>query len=76
MATGSPFLGEMEAGPFFNRPEQASATNIITPIDIFPSDTRSKDAVGVLPVRLELPDGTVITSKVRTCSLSNPTAIA
>ena len=31
----SPFLGEMPAGPFFDRLASASAKNVITPIDIF-----------------------------------------
>ena len=30
----SPFLGEMDAAPFFDRLAQASETNVITPIDI------------------------------------------
>lgn len=36
----SPFLGEMLAGPFFDRLAGASSKNVITPIDIFLSELR------------------------------------
>ena len=35
----SPFLGNMAAGPFFDRLGEASSSNVITPIDIFLSTT-------------------------------------
>lgn len=35
----SPFLGEMSAGPFFDRLAAASAENVITPIDVFLSNS-------------------------------------
>lgn len=40
----SPFLGEMPAGPFFDRLPGASAKNVITPIDIFLSDSGNNQA--------------------------------
>ena len=52
----SPFLGEMPAGPFFDRLADASTRNVITPIDIFLSTSdqhhasRSKPAAGVSAV--------------------------
>ena len=41
----SPFLGEMLAEPFFDRLNQASESNVITPIDVFLSDGNTTRAV-------------------------------
>ena len=60
----SPFLGEMPVGPFFDRLEQASATNVITPIDIFLSDTGSNNAAAYFQYDWTVRDGTVITFRV------------
>ena len=40
----SPFLGDMPAGPFFDRLAGASAKNVITPIDIFLSSSGKNHA--------------------------------
>ena len=60
----SPFLGEMLAGPFFDRLAQASETNVITPIDIFTSTTDAAHAVAYFQYDWTVTDGTVITFKV------------
>jgi hypothetical protein len=60
----SPFLGEMAAGPFFDRLAAASETNVITPIDIFLSDSGGAHAVAYFQYDWTVRDGTVITFKV------------
>lgn len=60
----SPFLGEMEAGPFFDRLAWASARNVITPIDIFLSETGKNLATAYFQYDWTVRDGTVITFKV------------
>ncbi len=60
----SPFFGEMPAGPFFDRLDQASATNVITPIDILLSDTCSNNAAAYFRYEWTVRDGTVITFNV------------
>ena len=60
----SPFLGEMPAGPFFDRLAQASAKNVITPIDIFLSDSGKNHATAYFQYDWTVRDGTLITFKV------------
>jgi hypothetical protein len=60
----SPFLGEMAAEPFFDRLAGASETNVITPIDIFLSESESPRAVAYFQYDWTVSDGTVITFKV------------
>jgi hypothetical protein len=60
----SPFLGEMLAGPFFDRLAEASAKNVITPIDIFLSATDKKHATAYFQYDWTVRDGTLITFKV------------
>jgi hypothetical protein len=60
----SPFLGEMAAEPFFDRLAGASETNVITPIDIFLSESESPRAVAYFQYDWTVTDGTVITFKV------------
>ena len=60
----SPFLGEMAAGPFFDRLAGASETNVIAPIDIFLSDSGGPHAVAYFQYDWTVRDGTVITFKV------------
>jgi len=60
----SPFLGEMAAGPFFDRLAAASQTNVITPIDIFLSNTESHHAVAYFQYDWTVTDGSLITFKV------------
>ena len=60
----SPFLGEMPAGPFFDRLAGASAKNVITPIDIFLSNSGKNHATAYFQYDWTVRDGTVITFKV------------
>jgi hypothetical protein len=60
----SPFLGEMPAGPFFDRLAGASSKNVITPIDIFLSSTEKDHAVAYFQYDWTVRDGTLITFKV------------
>lgn len=60
----SPFLGEMLAGPFFDRLAGASARNVITPIDIFLSATEKNHATAYFQYDWTVKDGTLITFKV------------
>ena len=60
----SPFLGEMPAGPFFDRLAGASAKNIITPIDIFLSNSGKNHATAYFQSDWTVRDGTLITFKV------------
>lgn len=60
----SPFLGEMLAGPFFDRLAGASANNVITPIDIFLSTTGKHHATAYFQYDWTVKDGTLITFKV------------
>jgi hypothetical protein len=60
----SPFLGEMAAEPFFDRLAGASETNVITPIDIFLSESECPRAVAYFQYDWTVTDGTVITFKV------------
>jgi SnoaL-like domain len=60
----SPFLGEMAAGPFFDRLAGASAKNVITAIDIFVSDSGKNHATAYFQYDWTVRDGTLITFKV------------
>ena len=60
----SPFLGDMAAGPFFDRLEGASSKNVITPIDIFLSDSQQHHATAYFQYDWTVRDGTLITFKV------------
>lgn len=60
----SPFLGEMAAGPFFDRLGEASGLNVITPIDIFLSATGKHQAAAYFRYDWTVRDGTLITFKV------------
>lgn len=60
----SPFLGEMDAGPFFDRLASASAKNVITPIDIFTSAGGKNQAVAYFRYDWTVNDGTLISFKV------------
>jgi hypothetical protein len=60
----SPFLGEMPAGPFFERLAGASTKNVITPIDIFLSTTDKHHATAYFQYDWTVRDGTLITFKV------------
>src|SRR4051812_23377338 len=60
----SPFLGEMPAGPFFDRLAQASSMNVITPIDIFLSAAGKMHATAYFQYDWTVRDGTLITFKV------------
>jgi hypothetical protein len=60
----SPFLGEMPAGPFFDRLAGASTKNVITPIDIFVSTTDKNHATAYFQYDWTVRDGTLITFKV------------
>ncbi len=60
----SPFLGEMAAGPFFDRLREASSLNVITPIDIFLSVTGKHQAAAYFRYDWTVRDGTCITFKV------------
>ncbi|KRB93115.1 nuclear transport factor 2 family protein [Noviherbaspirillum sp. Root189] len=60
----SPFLGEMHAGPFFERLQGASNRNVITPIDVFTSTTGANRATAYFQYDWTVTDGTLITFKV------------
>lgn len=60
----SPFLGEMLAGPFFDRLAGASTKNVITPIDVFLSATDKHLATAYFQYDWTVRDGTLITFKV------------
>ena len=60
----SPFLGEMPAGPFFDRLADASTRNVITPIDIFLSASDKHHATAYFQYDWTVRDGTLITFKV------------
>jgi hypothetical protein len=60
----SPFLGEMPAEPFFDRLAGASAKNVITPIDIFLSNSDQNHATAYFQYDWTVRDGTLITFKV------------
>ena len=60
----SPFLGEMPAGPFFDRLAAASTKNVITPIDIFLSESGKHHATAYFQYDWTVRDGTQITFKV------------
>ena len=60
----SPFLGDMPAGPFFDRLASASAKNVITPIDIFVSNSGKDHATAYFRYDWTVRDGTLITFKV------------
>ena len=60
----SPFLGEMPAGPFFDRLASASAKNVITPIDIFLSNSGKNHATAYFQYDWTVRDGTLISFKV------------
>jgi len=60
----SPFLGEMPARPFFDRLAGASARNVITPIDIFLSNSGANHATAYFQYDWTVRDGTLITFKV------------
>jgi hypothetical protein len=60
----SPFLGEMPAGPFFDRLADASTRNVITPIDIFLSTSDQHHATAYFQYDWTVRDGTLITFKV------------
>jgi hypothetical protein len=60
----SPFLGEMLAGPFFDRLAGASTKNVITPIDIFLSEAERNHATAYFQYDWTVRDGTLITFKV------------
>jgi SnoaL-like domain len=60
----SPFLGDMPAGPFFDRLAGASAKNVITPIDAFLSSAGKNHATAYFQYDWTVRDGTLITFKV------------
>lgn len=60
----SPFLGEMLAGPFFDRRAGASTNKLITPIDVFPSATDKHLATAHFQYDWTLCGGTLISFKV------------
>jgi hypothetical protein len=60
----SPFLGEMLAGPFFDRLAGASTKNVITPIDIFLGEAGKNHATAYFQYDWTVRDGTLITFKV------------
>jgi hypothetical protein len=60
----SPFLGEMLVGPFFDRLAGASSKNVITPIDIFLSDSQKNHATAYFQYDWTVRDGTLITFMV------------
>ena len=59
----SPFLGEMDAGQFFDRLAEASSENVITPIDIFVSATDKSHATCYFQYDWTVRDGTLISFK-------------
>jgi hypothetical protein len=60
----SPFLGDMPASSFFDRLAGASAKNVITPIDIFLSNSGENHATAYFQYDWTVRDGTLITFKV------------
>lgn len=60
----SPFLGEMDAVAFFNRLDDASSKNVITPIDIFVSSSDQNHATAYFQYDWTVKDGTLIRFKV------------
>lgn len=60
----SPFLGELAAEAFFDRLEQASENNVITPIDIFLSGSHQEHAVAYFRYDWTVRDGSLITFTV------------
>lgn len=60
----SPFLGEMEAGPFFERLGGASQKNVITPIDVFVSADGTPRATAFFRYDWTVNDGTLISFEV------------
>src|SRR5438552_15705301 len=60
----SPFLGEMPAGAFFDRLAGASASNVITPIDILLSNSGKEHATAYFRYDWTVRDGTLTTLKV------------
>lgn len=60
----SPFLGEMEAAPFFERLKGASDKNVITPIDVFVSARDSNRATAFFRYDWTVTDGTLISFEV------------
>ena len=60
----SPFLGELPAGPFFDRLADASEKNVITPIDVFVSERQRNHAVAYFRYDWTVRDGTLITFNV------------
>jgi hypothetical protein len=60
----SPFLGEMQAEEFFDRLGEASTQNVITPIDIFLSESGKPHATAYFQYDWTVRDGTLITFKV------------
>ncbi|GAP38001.1 nuclear transport factor 2 family protein [Piscinibacter sakaiensis] len=60
----SPFLGEMPAGPFFDRLAGASSRNLITPIDIFLGQSGRPHATAYFQYDWTVRDGTLISFKV------------
>jgi hypothetical protein len=60
----SPFLGDVPAGPFFDRIAGASAKNVITLIDIFLSSSGKNHATAYFQYDWTVRDGTLVTFKV------------
>jgi hypothetical protein len=69
----SPFLGEMLAGPFFDRLAGASSRNVITPIDIFLSAAGQHHATAYFQYDWTVRDGTLISFKVMDLFTFDPT---
>jgi ribosomal protein S18 acetylase RimI-like enzyme len=70
----SPFLGEMLAGPFFDRLAGASTKNVITPIDVFLSATDKNLATAYFQYDWTVRDGTLISFKVMDLFTFDPTS--
>lgn len=68
----SPFLGEMDAGPFFDRLAGASSRNVVTPIDIFVSASEQHQATAYFQYDWTVRDGTLITFKVMDLFVFDP----
>ena len=60
----SPFLGEMDAAPFFERLKGASEKNVITPLDVFVSARDSNQATACFRYDWTVTDGTQISFEV------------
>jgi hypothetical protein len=60
----SPFLGDMEAGAFFERLGGASSKNVITPIDLFVSAGDTPRATAFFRYDWTVNDGTLISFEV------------